>query len=262
MSDAPKFTRRAALSGFAAAGAGALIGPAAARAGVTASSSPAGGAGTRVFTEWVGRLAGASPVLTPRRAFCLAGLQWSAPAGARIQMRTRSAGGGWGPWALASVRGHDGDGIAGGRGQRFGEPLWSGHADQLQLRSPEPVAGVRIHFIAAASPLAGSAALPLAESAGPPLAQSAALPLATPSLPAGLQGQPPIISRSAWAHGRGVQHGPYYGKVRLAFVHHTDNPNGYSAAEVPSVLLAIYDYHRYVRGFYDIAYNFIIDAYG
>ena len=28
------------------------------------------------------------------------------------------------------------------------------------------------------------------------------------------------------------------------------------------MLLAIFDYHRYVRGFNDIAYNFIIDAFG
>ena len=31
---------------------------------------------------------------------------------------------------------------------------------------------------------------------------------------------------------------------------------------MPALLLAIFDYHRYVRGFFDIAYNFIIDAFG
>jgi N-acetylmuramoyl-L-alanine amidase len=76
-------------------------------------------------------------------------------------------------------------------------------------------------------------------------------------------GQPPIIARSAWA-GR---HAPpaqsaYYGAIDLAFVHHTDNPNGYSRGEVAPMLLAIFDYHRYVRDFFDIAYNFIIDAFG
>jgi hypothetical protein len=31
---------------------------------------------------------------------------------------------------------------------------------------------------------------------------------------------------------------------------------------VPAILLAMFDYHRYVRGYFDIAYNFIIDAFG
>ncbi len=132
---------------------------------------------------------------------------------------------------------------------RFGEPLWCGRADQVQLRSSGPVTGVRLHFVAASA-------------RAEPLARTASLPLAAPTLPAG-PGQPPIIARSAWAGGGArPAAGPFYGSVALAFVHHTVNPNGYSAGEVPAMLLAIYDYHRYVRGFFDIAYNFIIDAFG
>ena len=82
------------------------------------------------------------------------------------------------------------------------------------------------------------------------------------NLPAG-PGQPPIIARSAWA---GTRHpatsGPFYGAIDLAFVHHTENPNGYSPGQVPAMLAAIYDYHRFTRGYFDIAYNFIIDLYG
>jgi hypothetical protein len=95
-----------------------------------------------------------------------------------------------------------------------------------------------------------------------PSATTASLSLAEPSLPAG-PGQPPIISRSAWAGGRArPRAGPFYGGVQLAFVHHTANPNGYARAAVPAMLLAMFDYHRYVRGYYDIAYNFIIDVFG
>ncbi|MFZ0092134.1 MAG: N-acetylmuramoyl-L-alanine amidase, partial [Solirubrobacteraceae bacterium] len=87
-------------------------------------------------------------------------------------------------------------------------------------------------------------------------------PLAQPVLPAG-PGQPPIIARSAWAgRGHGPAAGPFYAAIDLAFVHHTVNPNGYSAAQVPELILAVYAYHRYTRGFYDIAYNFVIDRYG
>ena len=48
----------------------------------------------------------------------------------------------------------------------------------------------------------------------------------------------------------------------MAFVHHTENPNGYSAGEVPAMLRAIYAFHRYVNGWNDIGYNFVIDLYG
>jgi hypothetical protein len=48
----------------------------------------------------------------------------------------------------------------------------------------------------------------------------------------------------------------------MAFVHHTENPNGYSAGEVPAMLRAIYAFHRYTNGWDDIGYNFVIDAYG
>src|SRR4029077_6678725 len=48
----------------------------------------------------------------------------------------------------------------------------------------------------------------------------------------------------------------------LAFVHHTDSPNGYTRGEVPAMLRAIYAFHTYVNGWDDIGYNFAIDAFG
>src|SRR6202171_4208057 len=51
-------------------------------------------------------------------------------------------------------------------------------------------------------------------------------------------------------------------RARPAFVHHTENPNGYSPGEVPAMLLAIFLFHRHVRGWNDIGYNFVIDLYG
>jgi hypothetical protein len=55
---------------------------------------------------------------------------------------------------------------------------------------------------------------------------------------------------------------PEYGSVKLAFVHHTENPNGYSAGEVPAMLRAIFLFHRDVHGWNDIGYNFVIDRFG
>ncbi|HTA15320.1 MAG TPA: N-acetylmuramoyl-L-alanine amidase, partial [Solirubrobacteraceae bacterium] len=52
------------------------------------------------------------------------------------------------------------------------------------------------------------------------------------------------------------------GNVELAFVHHTENPDGYSAAEVPAMLRSIFVFHRYTHGWNDIGYNFVIDRFG
>ena len=180
------------------------------------------------------------------RPFAMVGVSWRSPARVRIELRVRLGGGAWTPWVLASAGGHAGDGRSG----LFGEPLWVGRADQVQLRGASAVDGVRVHTV----PVDGPSVRPGATTA--------ALGLAEPALPAG-PGQPPIIARSAWAGGRArPRAGPFYGAVELAFVHHTDNLNGYARAEVPAMLLAMFDYHRYVRGYYDIAYNFIIDAFG
>ena len=112
---------------------------------------------------------------------------------------------------------------------------------------------MRLHFVAVSAGPQGHAGTAHAAQA---------LPLAQPVLDAG-PGQPPIIARASWAQGHAPpSHVPLYGTVKLAFVHHSETPNGYSAADVPSILRSIFVYHRYVRGYFDIAYNFAIDEFG
>jgi hypothetical protein len=83
-----------------------------------------------------------------------------------------------------------------------------------------------------------------------------------PVLAAGA-GQPSIIARRAWAGSSSSPRvAPEYGDVEMAFVHHTDNPNGYTPGEVPAMLRAIYAFHRFVNGWNDIGYNFVLDLFG
>jgi len=93
------------------------------------------------------------------------------------------------------------------------------------------------------------------------LASTAAPALAMPVLKAGA-GQPPII-----AGGRGRRGSPRRRGRRIRGCAHGirpphDNPNGYGSAEVPAMLRAIYAFHRFVNGWNDIGYNFVIDLYG
>ncbi len=232
-----KITRRTALGSAALAGTSLLLSPPAGLGGVV-KADPA------IFSRAVGSLSGESPELDPGRSFALVGLQWAGPAEARIELRARGRGGDWSRWTVASIRGHGPDWQR-AAGPLFGEPIWLGDSELVQLRSSGPVYGVTLHFVAD-------------EDAG---AATAGLPLAGPVLPAG-PGQPPIIARAAWAQGARPAVAPSYGLVKLAFVHHTENPNGYGRGEVPAMLRSIFAYHRYVRGWEDIGYNFVIDAFG
>ena len=241
MGESRNVTRRALLGGMAAAGAATLAHPA---PGLGAIVDPMLEGG--VTSRAVGTLAGTSaPIAAPRR-FGLVGVQWSAPLGARIELRARLTNGTWTRWVTASSTGHNPD--RGGVPGLFGEPLWTGPAELVQLRSDRSVGGVVLHFVTPPPSAAARAA--------------SGFPLARPVLDAG-PGQPPIIARDAWAQGQAKpSHAPVYATIDLAFVHHTVNPNGYSAADVPSLLLGIFQYHRFVRGYWDIAYNFLIDLYG
>jgi hypothetical protein len=233
-------TRRTLFSGAAAAGAASLIAPA---AGLASADT-----GRRsITTRWVGALAGGSRPIAAPTQFSLVGVRWSTPATARIELLAQAPDGRWSPWANASVLGHDGDGQPADEGM-FGEPIWTGTAQAVQLRTDRAAQGVRLYFVSVTNPTGAWLA--------------SAPPRALPILDAG-PGQPPIIARAAWAGGQAnPRHFPEYATIKLAFVHHTVNPNGYSAAEVPGMLRGIFDYHVFVRGYWDIAYNFIIDLYG
>jgi hypothetical protein len=203
----------------------------------------------------------------------LAGIDWQAPQHALIELRARTLGRGWTPWVRASVLGHDSDGGETAAYALVGEPVWTGRADTVQVRSDVPVEGLQLHFVSAAAvsvgAVGGAADRAVGRAADRAVGGAAdrigaaarALPLAQPQLPAG-PGQPPIIARRAWAGELEPRFPPLYGDVRLAFVHHSVNANGYSSGEVPAMLRSIYYFHTHVRGWNDIGYNFAVDAYG
>src|SRR6201995_2036760 len=95
-------TRRTLLGGAVAAGAAWVLAPAESLA--AALEPPAA-----VFSTWVGSLRATSGVLAAAHSFELVGVEWAGPAHPRIELRTRSVGGRWSRWALASVGGHGPD---------------------------------------------------------------------------------------------------------------------------------------------------------
>ncbi|HWX75005.1 MAG TPA: N-acetylmuramoyl-L-alanine amidase [Solirubrobacteraceae bacterium] len=235
---------------FLAAGAGVLAGGLA-----RAPLAVALGAPPRRRERWLGELRGAGAEVALPRGADLVGLEWDAPGPARVELRLRGTDGRWRGWV--SARGCTGseEGAPASRARVTGAPVWSAGSDALQIRAAGALSGVRLHIIDASAGV-GARTLARAHTA---LASEAALSPAPGVAP----GQPAILARASWAQGMARPRvAPAYGAVRMAFVHHTQTPNGYLAGEVPAMLRSIFLYHRDVRGWNDIGYNFAIDAFG
>ncbi|HEY4427594.1 MAG TPA: N-acetylmuramoyl-L-alanine amidase [Solirubrobacteraceae bacterium] len=250
---APALTRRALLGAGAGAVASSLVRPGGALASLLSPQSP------ELGWQTVGGLSPGGRTIRLDRLADLVAAQWQGPADAGVELRFALPGGGWSRWAAAAgcCAGHEPGAAAAGGAAHIGDPLWTGGTTAVQLRARHALSDVRLALVDVSG---GIGARRRAQVAG--ALSAAALPLATPVLHAG-PGQPPIIARQAWARGISPPRvAPGYGDVRLAFVHHTENPNGYSPAEVPAMLRAIYAYHRFVHGWNDIGYNFVVDLYG
>jgi hypothetical protein len=81
--------------------------------------------------------------------------------------------------------------------------------------------------------------------------------------PSGIPPAPVAVNpRSSWgARAPAVTPGTAPGPT-LGILHHTVSPNGYGAEQVPSMLRSIQAYHMDANGWWDIAYNFIVDRFG
>jgi N-acetylmuramoyl-L-alanine amidase-like protein len=177
-----------------------------------------------------------APLRAPRR-YDLVGARWRGGS-ARVWLRGRRTGGSWSRWVqLVSSE----EPVRGGSGT---EPVWAGGMDLVQLRSSRPLRGLRLHFVNARVP-----------------AVRAARAQRQVPLPTG--GTLDILPRSAWGASRcRPRKAAGYGRVQLAFVHHTESLNGYRRSDSPSIVLGICLFHRNVNRWDDIGYNFLVDRYG
>jgi N-acetylmuramoyl-L-alanine amidase len=257
--DAQRFTRRSLVLAAGGALAGRVARPASAL-GAALAGPPA----PALELQALGALAPGVRTVALARNADLLGLIWDGVRDAHVRLRFRTRAERWSAWAPAGACAHGPEHATRSPlapGAVVGEPVWSGGTRVVQLHSDVALADVRLALIDVSAG-AGAAVAARAAARSPLAMLASSLPLATPVLQAGA-GQPPIIARAAWARASAPPKvAPAYGDVRLAFVHHTENPNGYSAREVPAMLRAIFAFHRYVNGWDDIGYNFVIDAFG
>jgi len=73
-----------------------------------------------------------------------------------------------------------------------------------------------------------------------------------------------ILPRADWDPGNDCapRATPATGQIQAAVVHHTDGANDYTAAQVPSIILAICKFHVDGNGWNDIGYNVVVDRFG
>jgi hypothetical protein len=143
-------------------------------------------------------------------------------------------------------------------------PVWTGEARcvgyRMRLPAEEAVSGLRAVFVNTS----GTATDPSPpETAGDLLARVWGV-VSTPEPAAAMAALPGIIPRSGWGAKEGLRRcdPDYADSVKMAFVHHTVNANGYGRARVDDLIRGIYAYHVQARKFCDIAYNFLIDRFG
>ena len=164
-------------------------------------------------------------VRAPQR-FDLVGLDFGPAAHVHAELRARRRGGPWTAWAHV----HDAT-----------QPVWTGPADELQVRHRGSARELRARFVRV---------------------EQGARPLVS-ARPSAKGRAPQMFMREDWGGDRLKRKAPpEYGAVQVAFVHHTVTANTYGPEDSAGIVLGIARYHRDHNGWNDIGYNFLVDRYG
>ena len=200
--------------------------------------------------------AAASGTLRAPRRFDALGLRWRGTRPVVVRLRVRRDGEAWGPWVTAPQA----DTTIVGRGARVRgtDPVWAGGADAFQLRLSRPLPGLRVHFVNTTGTASATDRLRTTLRRAVHSAVAMLLPGA-----ARAQQTLTVIPRDAWGADQCPPRvEPSYGRVDMAFVHHTVSANDYTAQDSAAIVLAICRYHRNSNGWNDIGYNFLVDRFG
>ncbi|MGK4581126.1 peptidoglycan recognition protein family protein [Kitasatospora sp. HPMI-4] len=190
-------------------------------------------------------------------SFALVGVSWDDPRltlSGSVEVRTHSAAtGGWSDWHRLTAESEDGPDPDEHSRRGATAPLWVGPSDGIAVRATAPggrlPAGLRVELV---DPGADPADQPAAGTPGPLGREADGAP------------RPGIVTRSGWGADESLRPPGhvYTGSVRVVFVHHTDTANGYTCADSPKLIRAVYRYHVKTNGWRDIGYNFLVDKCG
>lgn len=186
----------------------------------------------------------------------LVGADWGGDPDTEVQVRSRDADG-WGQWVdlHADVDEHVPDaGSAEAAGVSTGsEPVWVGRVDQLQFRTQGEVEALDVDLVDVAGDLEYD-----------PGTAGRGAAVAAPETPF-------IRPRSSWGADESLRDGQvsYADDVRFSVIHHEGGAPRWSQADIDAgckeaaaAINSVYEYHTKGRGYWDIAYNFVVDPCG
>ncbi|MFF4649790.1 peptidoglycan recognition protein [Streptomyces sp. NPDC001380] len=270
-----RFAAACAVTCAAALGLTALAGCAAPDAALRhPATTPAAGVSGASYAVPLTSAPTAGPSAAPRRTrpFSMVGAVWNdarAPLDATVRIRTRrSADGRWGPWTVLQAEDRVDPDPGRKQARGYTSPLWVGPSDGVQVAVGRPVGGVLpagLHLALVDPGGPGDPARQPPVAGGPPgwlLLPTAAAPHPRRTFTAP---RPAIVTRAGWRADESLRHRTslvYAGAVHMVFIHHTDNPNGYSCSQVPDMIRAMYQYHVAELAWDDIGYNFLVDRCG
>ena len=234
-----------------------------------ASASPTGGShGARAAASSAAAPTAGVVTVDPGMTFTMAGVTCTPPAATGdvvVLLRTSMDGRTWSRWYGVAL---ECAAEEGGPEKAYTEPIWTGAGRYVQVAAqrgggaqsaPARLSGVRVVSINStedadtASTVLGVVRRTAVAVAGLHFTQSADA----------MTSKPDIVTRAEWGANESWRSGtPDYAPVRMAFVHHTDSGNDYTAAEAPAVVRGIYAYHTKSLHWSDVGYNFLIDRYG
>lgn len=203
--------------------------------------------------------------------FSMVGVSWTGAETPKVEVRV-SKSDRWRGWQLLPLQedlpdGAEGAVAARGKVERRGtQPVWTGRASGVQVR----VEGAQPKDLKLTLINTGPQ-----EDVKAPKREADDLGYGSASSGSGANGRvarsrpkwapkPVIYTRTQWGANNSWRNGrPEYNTVlKQVHIHHTATSNNYAKGDVPGIIRGIYSYHTRSLGWFDIAYNFLIDKYG
>lgn len=211
----------------------------------------------------------ASRAARPRAtsSYSMVGLTWQGTDPVALRVRTRGPEG-WRPWASLEVL-EDRATEGAQPDLRATDLMWVGPSDGVQVavrgRRQRDLDLVLIEPGVLPSDRTATPAAPPRLSPGVAGRRAAGRTSPGRALPADQRApQPPLLSRRQWGADPSWRNGtPRYNVgIRQVYVHHTASENDYTRADVPAIMRGMYRYHTQSLGWFDLAYNFVVDRFG
>jgi hypothetical protein len=206
-------------------------------------------------------------VVRPGKRFNLVGVRWRGGRLAALRLRVRRDEGRWSRWVEVPIdadHAPDLDRREYRRARRASDPVWAGHADEVQVSAwaGHGVRDVRLHFLNTTGTATALDRLRKKLRGTVAGAVSAIRSLIGADADAQTT-QPAIVPRADWGGDACPPRAePSYGEVKLAFIHHTVSANAYGPEDSAAMVLGICRYHRNSNRWNDVGYNFLVDRYG